>query len=290
MVEPFHPKHITTLIVEDSQDDAALIERALQTFGIKKRSIVDSAEDALAFLANQTCDVALVDYRLPGMNGLQLLERIRDLSPETLIIMVSGCRDERVAASAMKLGAADYMAKDDFITGGIIRSLQIALRERMASREDGLGKALSSGGDRTQAACSEAEWLLESFSSPSELCGHRPSGPVAEYGAEGWDDALDSFSRYLRGRLVHIPDLLTEEEEGLVRMFVKRGSSPREVVMVYEAVLRSLLCQPTGAGEEPPLNPTVLLARILARLVDEYQRQLSVMRGGQREATSFLAC
>ncbi|MCJ7811397.1 MAG: hypothetical protein MUP62_04305, partial [Dehalococcoidia bacterium] len=215
---------------------------------------------------------------------LQLLERIRDLSPETLVIMVSGSRDERVAASAMKLGAADYVAKDDFLTGGIIRSLQFALKERMASREDGLRMALSSGGDRTQAACSEAQWLLESFSSPSEPYGRRPSEPVAEYGAEGWDDALDSLSRYLRGRLVHIPDLLTEEEEALVRMFVKRGSSPREIVVVYEAVLRSLLCEPTGAGEEPPLNPTVLLARILARLVDEYQRRLSAMAEGEKTA------
>jgi hypothetical protein len=48
-------------------------------------------------------------------------------------------------------------------------------------------------------------------------------------------------------------------------------------MMVYEAVLRSLLCEPTGAGKESPLNPTVLLARILARLVDEYQRQLTAM-------------
>jgi hypothetical protein len=137
--------------------------------------------------------------------------------------------------------------------------------------------ALSCGENRIQMASEEAEWLLESFSSPSEPYGHRPSAPLAEYGAEGWDDALDSFSRYLRGCLVHIPDLLTEEEEGLVRMFVKRGSSPREVMMVHRAVLRSLLCEPTGAGEEPPLNPTVLLARILARLVDEYQRRLSAI-------------
>lgn len=284
MPGPLLPTAATALIVEDSRHDAAIMEKALQTYGIKKRSIVDSAEDAFAFLRSHPCDVALVDYKLPGMNGLQLLERIRDLSPETLIIMVSGSRDERVAASAMKLGAADYVAKDDFLTGGIIRSLQFALKERMASREDGLRMALSSGGDRTQAACSEAQWLLESFSSPSEPYGRRPSEPVAEYGAEGWDDALDSFSRYLRGRLVHIPDLRTEEEERLVRMFVKRGSSPREVMMVYEAVLRSLLCEPTGAGEEPPLNPTVLLARILARLVDEYQRRLSAMAEGEKTA------
>jgi CheY-like chemotaxis protein len=281
---PLYPRDNTVLIVEDSRDDAVIMARALQTFGVKKWSTVQTAEDALAFLKRHPCDVALVDYRLPGMNGLQLLERIRESWPDILPIVVTGERDERVAVAAMKLGAADYIVKDDILMGGIIRSLQIALRERMASREDGLRKALSSGGDRTQAACSEAEWLLESFSSPSEPYGHRPSGPVAEYGAEGWDDALDSFSRYLRGCLVHIPDLLTEEEEGLVRMFVKRGSSPREVMMVYGAVLRSLLCEPTGAGKESPLNPTVLLARILARLVDEYQRQLSVMAEGEKAA------
>ena len=67
-------------------------------------------------------------------------------------------------------------------------------------------------------------------------------------------------------------------------MFVKRGSSPQEVMMVYRAVLRSLLREPTGAGEEPPLNPTALLARILARLVDEYQRRLFAIEGKEEAA------
>ena len=289
MMKPLLPSVATALIVEDNRDDAVIMERALQTFGIKQRSTVDSAEDALAFLADQTCDVALIDHRLPGMNGLQLLERMRDLSPETLKIMVSGCRDERVAASAVKLGAVDYIAKDDFLTGGIIRSLQTALRERIAAREDGLRKALSPGGGRIQVACAEAGWLLDSLSAASQFPGQQPFGPrVAEYGTEGWGDALEYLSGYMRGRLVHDPNLVIEEEEAreqeLIRLFVKRGSSPREVVMIYEAVLRSLLCEVAGSGEEPPLNPTVLLVRILARLLDDYQRQLSVMVGSEKAA------
>jgi ActR/RegA family two-component response regulator len=285
MPRPLYPTHTTALIIEDNRDDAAIMARALQTFGVKKWSTVQTAEDALAFLKRHPCDVALVDYRLPGMNGLQLLERIRESWPDILPIVVTGERDERVAVAAMKLGAADYIVKDDILTGAIIRALQAALKGRATSREEDHRMALSCGENRIQMASEEVGWMLGSFASGSELYGYRLPAVIApEYGAEAWPDALDAFSRYLSESFAQFPELPVNEEENLVRIFLKRGSSPREVMMVYRAVLRSLLCEPTGAGEEPPFAPTVCLAWILARLVDEYQRQLSAIEGKEEAA------
>ena len=74
--------------------------------------------------------------------------------------------------------------------------------------------------------------------------------------------------------------LLAEPEAELVRRFGERGSSPQEVTLAYQAVLRVLSSQ---SGVEPPLNPTVCLARILARLLEEYQRRLFAI-GSKEEA------
>jgi CheY-like chemotaxis protein len=305
MVKPLHPKDLTALIVEDSHNDATITARALNTFGIKKCHTVGTAEDALEFLAHHTCDVALIDYRLPGMDGLQLLERIRESYPEILAILVTGVRDEHVAVSAMKLGAVDYVAKDDLLTGDLVRSLQTALRERMASREEERRSVILSGADRIQVASEEARWLVDLASEAShDLTARRfrekwsdvlasdspprdsvPSGSVAlDYGEEQWPDVLDAFLQYMSESFRAFPAPASKEEDLLVGRFVSRGSSPREVMMVYRAALRSLLSDPASTGAEPPLNPTVLLARILARLVDECQRQSSVIAAGEDTA------
>lgn len=285
MYMPLHPKDTSALIVEDSPNDIAILERALQTFGIKKRHRAHTAEDALAFLERNECDVVLIDYNLPGMNGLQLLERIRGSWPEISAIIVTGLGDEQVAVAALKLGAVDYVAKDDILTGNIIRSLQAALRQRIACRDKERREVLSSGENKIDVASAETGWLLESLV-PSAAVGVYQRSALAgpEYGAEAWPDLLDTAFRYLRECFSQYPSVATKEEDALVRASLERGLSPQAVVALFRAALRSLLTEPAGLETEPPFNPMICLARILARLVDEYQRQLSVMRGGQKTA------
>ena len=148
MMQSLNPKDAKVLIVEDNRDDIIIASRALKAFGIKHIFSAQTGEEALAYLTQHKCDVALVDHRLPGMSGLRLLEQIRAARPETRVIVVTGARDERVAAAAIKLGASDYVSKDEFLTSGIINSLQAALREEIAEQEEQRRLSLWSGTDR----------------------------------------------------------------------------------------------------------------------------------------------
>jgi two-component system NtrC family response regulator len=71
-----------------------------------------SAEDALPTLRNDTVDLMLLDVRLPGMNGLELLRMVKDQYPLVEIIMISAVSEVETAVQAMKQGAYHYIAKD----------------------------------------------------------------------------------------------------------------------------------------------------------------------------------
>jgi putative nucleotidyltransferase with HDIG domain len=72
---------------------------------------VGSAEGALALLESGEYQIVLSDISMEGMSGLELIPRVRDLSPDTLVIMVSGSQDIETAVEALRAGAFDYIVK-----------------------------------------------------------------------------------------------------------------------------------------------------------------------------------
>jgi len=250
-----------------------VMARSLETFGIRRVFAVETAEEALVFLGRHGCDVALVDYNLPGMNGLRLLEHIRESWPETRVVVVTGAKDEHIAVSAMKAGAADYVAKDDLLTSSIIRTLQSTLREQIASTEEHRRTALAAVAGELDAALEEAEWLLELFhDGPTHHARAGTEHVAPAYGEEGLGDLLEAFTLYLRQAFRLFPQPAHAEEDGLVRMCLERGSGAGEVITFYRAALRSLLLE----NARPPMNPALCLARVFALLVEQHQLQQSV--------------
>jgi len=71
----------------------------------------ETAEDGLARLDRFAPDAVLLDFNLPGMDGLQALERIRAQCPSTAVIMVTGHGSVETAVEAMKAGALDFLTK-----------------------------------------------------------------------------------------------------------------------------------------------------------------------------------
>ena len=71
----------------------------------------DTAEQALAKLEAQYFDVVLTDISMPGLNGMELLERVLQMYPGTAVIMVSGLSNEEQAQRLLARGAFDYLLK-----------------------------------------------------------------------------------------------------------------------------------------------------------------------------------
>jgi two-component system, NtrC family, response regulator PilR len=71
----------------------------------------DTAEAALAKLEAQGFDVVLTDVSMPGLSGMDLLNRVVEMYPGTPVIIISGLSDQEQAQSLIELGAFDYLLK-----------------------------------------------------------------------------------------------------------------------------------------------------------------------------------
>ena len=99
---------ISVLLVEDNPDHGHLIERRLRDEGVDVRR-ASTGREALASLTGM--DLVLLDYRLPDMTGLEMLQEIRRVGGPS-VVMVTGMGSEEVAVEAMRAGAIDYVVKD----------------------------------------------------------------------------------------------------------------------------------------------------------------------------------
>ncbi len=98
------------LIVDDEKGVQTSIQGILQDAGFDAEA-VSSAEEALELLVKREFAVVLLDIWLPGMDGLQALARIRQICPETAVVMISGHGSIETAVKATKLGAFDFVEK-----------------------------------------------------------------------------------------------------------------------------------------------------------------------------------
>jgi two-component system sensor histidine kinase UhpB len=133
------PKSLHLLLVEDSPDDAALVQQALRQAGLSLvLRQVDSAADLAAALDEKSWDLVVSDYNLPGFSGTDALQLLRGRSPDTPFIVVSGCIGEEAAVALMKAGADDYVMKDDLarLVPAVERSLKEAQTRAQRKRAE----------------------------------------------------------------------------------------------------------------------------------------------------------
>lgn len=98
------------LIVDDEKNLRLTMTMCLEPLGYEIGT-ADNGEDALRQLDNQEFDLILLDIRLPGMDGLDVLRRVVKQHPDILIVMVSAHGTVESAVEAMKLGAVDFIQK-----------------------------------------------------------------------------------------------------------------------------------------------------------------------------------
>lgn len=98
---------IRVLIIEDSPEDAELIERCLSKDGLRVQATQVDNEVGLKDALDQTWDVVISDYDMPGFDGLRAFRLIRECDINVPFIMLSGANGEDIAVRAMKLGISD---------------------------------------------------------------------------------------------------------------------------------------------------------------------------------------
>ena len=119
---------IRVLVVDDNEVFRRPLQRALEAAGFEVVA-VPSAEDALEALHGSTVDVLLTDHRLPGMDGVQLITRIKATHPALAIIVMTAYGTIESAVEARRAGADDYLEKP-FEVPDLLRALQRALDQQ----------------------------------------------------------------------------------------------------------------------------------------------------------------
>ena len=100
----------TVLVVEDERILADAVGAYLGRHGFEP-VIVGSGEAALEHLASGDVDLVVLDYRLPGMDGLEVLARIKQAAPAAEVVMLTAHGSVKAAVAAMRAGAFDYLTK-----------------------------------------------------------------------------------------------------------------------------------------------------------------------------------
>jgi DNA-binding NtrC family response regulator len=95
---------------------------------------VPDGQQALDIVRSCQVDLVLLDIRLPGMDGLEVLERIKGMDEQLDVILVTAVKTVRTAVSAMKLGALDYLTKP-FDEDEVLALIRRALEKRALERE-----------------------------------------------------------------------------------------------------------------------------------------------------------
>ena len=122
-------KNISQILIVD--DDVALLQALPQALFLRIDDVridtCDSALEALEQIQEYDYDAIVSDIKMPGMDGLALLEKIQELRPETPTLLITGHGEHELAVQALRGGAYDFIQKPidrDYVVAALLRAIQ----------------------------------------------------------------------------------------------------------------------------------------------------------------------
>jgi two-component sensor histidine kinase len=152
----------TLLYIDDDAALARLVDRGLTRLGFKVLKAANG-EEGLQRIAEGGIDVVALDQYMPGLDGLETLEKILAIPDAPPVVFVTASQDSSIAVTALKAGAADYLVKD--VQGDFIPLLQVAAdgalkQARLQKARDEAEAEVHASRDRFAALAAEREVLL----------------------------------------------------------------------------------------------------------------------------------
>lgn len=253
----------TVLVVDDEGAIRYSVTKTLERVGYQVVT-ASSGEEALEILVGQNFDVVLTDIRMPGISGVDLLARIKEQSPDAIVILMTGYASLGTAVESLRLGAHDYLIKPstsedirDSVKRGIERAQNLRRRRLLldtirSNVSELSGTALAQRLQQTPRPMKDYLPHTPPVSTTSTLT----IGPLTiypgRYQIEVEKELIDltptefDLLLYLaahRGRVVPCSELVRE-----VRGYTVEEHEAREVIRPHVSNLRRKLKQ---AGQDP---------------------------------------
>jgi len=99
------------LVVDDDKTVRGFLELFLKTKGFADVVSAENGEDAVKIVEKENVKLILLDVMLPGMNGVEVLRKIKAINKDISVIMITGYPDEEKAKEAIREGVYDYIIK-----------------------------------------------------------------------------------------------------------------------------------------------------------------------------------
>jgi len=124
----------TILVVEDEELMRSILRRLIEGSGYDVVS-ADSAESALAVFAENEISVTITDIKMSGIDGIELLDRIKAIDNDALVVIMTAYSSVDSAVAALRKGAYDYVTKP-FVNEDLLQTVKNAIQQRELFREN----------------------------------------------------------------------------------------------------------------------------------------------------------
>jgi len=123
------------LLVDDEKEFASTLAERLNLRGFDV-SVAAGGDEALEIFRDAEVEVIIIDVMMPGMNGMELLKRVKDMKPWAEALLLTGKGATRDGIEGMKLGAFDYLSKPvdiEYLVDKINNAAQKSIRNPRVS-------------------------------------------------------------------------------------------------------------------------------------------------------------
>jgi DNA-binding NtrC family response regulator len=277
------------LIVDDQEMVRGICREVVESLGYRPFQ-AESASQALELIERHPVDILIADIRMPGMSGIELLDRVKASNPRIEVIIMTGYASVPSAVQAMKLGAADYIVKPfsseemKLVIGRLAETLDLKdenryLRERLRTRHS-LGRLVGQSQPMQQVfkliqrvAPSHAPVLIRGESGTGKEVVARsihevgpwrekPFVPV-DCGALAPTLIESELFGYVRGAFtgaVHSKDGLLQAAKGGTLFLDEVGELPVELQTRLLRAIQEKEFRPVGGTKRIPLDARILAA------------------------------
>lgn len=257
-------KPLSILIVDDDEDhrllaSASLCRALVDEFDVEIKEC-DSGDKALALLAEGGHDLLFLDYRLPGMDGLEVLGEIQVRHIDTPVVFVTSQSDRETVLEAMKRGALDFVAKDEFGHARLLQCVRSALERAQLRRDVIRAQKLAAIGTLAGGIAHEFNNILQVVLGHSQYALQTDDKDRREKALTYCRDAADKGARIVQQLLSFARKSGTSRQRFPLEETVRESCSMEQALMDRDGIKLSITinASPVVQGDREQLGQVML--------------------------------